>query len=76
MLMVDVEGMLDANRQLIRTLSITEANVLVASGVAGGGMAAKVEACAMALAGGVARVRIGNLNSLSSADGGTVIKSG
>lgn len=76
MLMVDVAGMLDARKQLIRTLSIAEATALVASGVAGGGMAAKVEACAMALMGGVARVRIGNLPALSAADGGTVITSG
>lgn len=76
LLMVDVDGMLDEKKQLIRTLRMSEANAMVASGVAGGGMAAKVDACGMALAGGVPRVRIGNLRSLSSADGGTVIKSG
>ncbi|MBC8086477.1 MAG: acetylglutamate kinase [Phycisphaerae bacterium] len=73
MLMIDVEGMLDAQKQLIPALNLTEANALVATGVAGGGMAAKIEACAMALAGRVGRVRIGNLVALSRADGGTLV---
>lgn len=73
MLMLDVEGVLDASKQLIPTLSIAAAIDLVNSGVAGGGMAAKIEACAMALSGGVPRVRVGNLLALSRADGGTVV---
>lgn len=75
MLMIDVDGLLDGEKQLIRSLTIADANELVARGVAGGGMAAKLEACAMALTGGVARVRIGNLSALSSAGGGTVVSS-
>jgi acetylglutamate kinase len=73
LLMLDVDGVLDSSKQLIPALSIAEAISLVNSGVAGGGMPAKIEACAMALQGGVRRVRIGNLSALSLSDGGTVI---
>ncbi len=73
LLMLDVDGVLDASKQLIPTLTIADAVTLVRSGVAGGGMAAKIEACTLALHGGVSRVRIGNLSALSRADGGTVI---
>jgi len=54
-------------------LPLDDARALVASGVAGGGMAAKLDACAQALAGGVARVRIGDLAALTVPDAGTAI---
>lgn len=71
--MADVPGVLDGDHQRIATLSLASANALVASGVAGGGMAAKLDACAQALAGGVRRVRIGDLAALNVANAGTSI---
>lgn len=72
-LMADVPGVLDGDRQRIAQLSLDAARELVASGVAGGGMAAKLDACAAALAGGVTRVRIGDLAALTVPDAGTAI---
>jgi acetylglutamate kinase len=72
-LMADVPGVLDGNKQRLAQLSIDAARALVASGVAGGGMAAKLDACAMALAGGVHRVRIGDLAALTVPSAGTAI---
>ena len=72
-LLADVPGVLDANRQRIPVLSLESARALVTSGVAGGGMAAKLDACARAWAGGVIRVRIGDLAALSIPDAGTLI---
>jgi acetylglutamate kinase len=72
-LMADVPGVLDGDKQRIDTLTLDDARALVASGVAGGGMAAKLDACAMALAGGVTRVRIGDLAALTVPEAGTAI---
>lgn len=72
-LVADVPGVLDADKQRIDTLTMRDANALVAAGVAGGGMAAKLDACAQALAGGVGRVRIGDLAALRHAELGTRI---
>jgi acetylglutamate kinase len=72
-LLADVPGVLDAQKARIAQLTLADAEALVASGVAGGGMAAKLEACAQALAGGVSRVRIGDLAALSVPDAGTAI---
>lgn len=72
-LLADVPGVLDGAKARIARLTLADAAALVASGVAGGGMAAKLEACAQALAGGVARVRIGDLAALDVPDAGTAI---
>jgi len=72
-LMADVVGVLDGDRQRIPVLPLEAARALVASGVAGGGMAAKLDACAIALSGGVTRVRIGDLAALTDPDAGTSI---
>lgn len=72
-LMADVPGVLDGSKALIRELSLDDAAMLVEQGIAGGGMAAKLDACARALAGGVARVRIGDLNAMEQHDAGTAI---
>jgi acetylglutamate kinase len=72
-LMADVPGVLDGDKQRIATLTLDDARALVTSGVAGGGMAAKLDACAMALAGGVTRVRIGDLAALTVPAAGTAI---
>ena len=71
--MADVPGVLDGHKLLLPTLTLDAARDLVASGVAGGGMAAKLDACAAALAGGVLRVRIGDLAALTVPDAGTAI---
>ena len=73
LLIADVEGVLDEAKQLIPQLSVDEARVLIASGVAAGGMAAKLEAAHAALAGGVARVRVADLAALTDPKRGTVV---
>ena len=47
--LTDVPGLYDSSKKLIRKLSPQDARELVASGVAAGGMVAKIEACLMAL---------------------------
>lgn len=69
-LVADVPGVLD-NGALIRSLDLEQAESLVASGVAAGGMAAKLEAAAAALHGGVLRVRIAGLDGIGDPDAGT-----
>lgn len=71
-LVADVAGVLD-NGVVIRSLDLDHAESLVASGVAAGGMAAKLEAAAAALHGGVARVRIAGLDGIGNPDAGTRI---
>jgi acetylglutamate kinase len=73
LLVADVEGVLDANESLIPQLDVDEARALIASGVAAGGMAAKLEAAHAALAGGVRTVRIADLDALTNAERGTFI---
>ena len=75
LLMVDVEGVLNGSRELIPQLTLAEAHQLVANGLAGGGMAAKLEACEIACSGGVPSVRIGNLEALTVPTAGTEITS-
>ena len=47
--LTDVPGLCDSSNKLIRRLSPDDARELLASGVASGGMAAKIEACLVAL---------------------------
>jgi len=47
--LTDVPGLYDGSKKLIRKLSPQDARELVTSGVASGGMVAKIEACLMAL---------------------------
>jgi acetylglutamate kinase len=56
--LTDVGGVLDATGQTIPRLAPTAARELVTSGVAHGGMQAKLEAAASAVHGGVGQVRI------------------
>lgn len=72
-LLADVAGVLDADRQRIAVLTLDDARALVASGIAGGGMAAKLDACAFALMNGVDHVRIGDLAALTVPLAGTAI---
>jgi acetylglutamate kinase len=71
LLVADVAGVLDDTGAVIAELDGATAQALVASGVAKGGMAAKLEAGALALRGGVRRVRIGNLRAITDASAGT-----
>jgi len=57
-LLTDVEGVKDANGELIRQLSVEEARKLVSEGAIREGMIPKVECCIEALSGGVARTHI------------------
>ncbi len=71
LLVADVAGVLDEAGAVIAELDGSAAQSLVASGVAKGGMAAKLEAGALALRGGVRRVRIGDLRAITDAAAGT-----
>lgn len=71
LLIADVPGVLDDAGAVVPQLDEVASRALVASGVAKGGMAAKLEAGALALRGGVGRVRIGNLHAITDAAAGT-----
>ncbi len=72
LLISDVEGVLVAGAA-VGQLDADVARQLIRSGVARGGMAAKLEAALDALARGVPRVRIGALRALTDDTSGTVI---
>jgi acetylglutamate kinase len=71
-LVADVSGVRD-ERGYCEALDLGDAARLIASGIAADGMAAKLEAAASALAGGVARVRIGGLEAITDPRAGTRI---
>jgi acetylglutamate kinase len=56
--LTDVSGVLDANKSVVPLLTIDDCNALIASGVATGGMQAKLNAASDAVAQGVLEVRI------------------
>ena len=56
--LTDVEGVLDGNRQVRPVLTAAESQNMIATGVATGGMQAKLNAALAALSGGVGQVRI------------------
>jgi len=59
--LTDVEGLrsdVDDPGTLLRQVTAADLDAMVASGVAGGGMAPKAEACARAVRGGVARAHV------------------
>lgn len=58
LLLTDVEGVKDADGQLIRTLSSTQAQKLIDDGVAKAGMIPKIECSLDALRGGVKKVHV------------------
>jgi acetylglutamate kinase len=80
--LTDVDGVLDANKQLIKELTVAEAKRLIASGVISGGMVPKVETCFAALERGVEGVVILNgktphavlLELFTDSGAGTLIK--
>jgi acetylglutamate kinase len=57
-LLTDVEGIRDADGEIIPTLGAADAQRLIAAGVIAGGMIPKVECCLSALAGGVGKTHI------------------
>lgn len=69
-LVADVAGVLE-NGKVIPSLDREQSESLIASGVAAGGMAAKLQAAAVALHAGVARVRIAGLDGIGNPDAGT-----
>jgi acetylglutamate kinase len=73
LLIADVEGVRDAQGELAPFLSIESAQELISSGVAAGGMAAKLESAHAALLAGVDRVRICDLAGLADSECGTFI---
>ena len=72
--LADVPGVLDAGA-LVPTLDAERAQALIASGVAAGGMATKLEAALAALAGGVRRARVASLAALDDPAAGTHVVS-
>jgi acetylglutamate kinase len=71
-LVADVAGVLE-NGIVIPSLDPAQVAALVSSGVAAGGMAAKLEAALAALHAGVARVRIAGLEGIGNPDAGTLV---
>lgn len=69
-LVADVPGVLE-NGAVIGSLDLEQAGALVSSGVAAGGMAAKLDAAAAALHSGVACVRIAGVEGIGNPDAGT-----
>lgn len=57
-LLTDVDGVLDAQSQLISQLSVEECRGLIASGTIKGGMIPKMDCCIQALSGGVGRTHV------------------
>jgi acetylglutamate kinase len=56
--LTDVEGVLDGSKNILRSLTPSASRELIATGVAAGGMQAKLEAALASLAGAVEQVRI------------------
>lgn len=72
LLLADVPGVI-AHGSPVAALDPDSAMALVRDGTAGGGMAAKLEAACAALARGIPRVRIGDLQALTNTELGTVL---
>jgi acetylglutamate kinase len=68
-----VEGVRDADGVTFQSLSGDSARELITTGIAAGGMAAKIESACEALAGGVGSARICDLNGLVDDQVGTFI---
>ena len=75
LLVADVPGVLE-DGIVLPALAPDDVRRLVASGAASAGMLAKLEAAAAALAGGVPRVRIGDLAAFEDPTRGTVVRPG
>ena len=71
MFIVDVEGVLDADNQVVGNLTLDQAREMVATGTAAAGMAAKLESAEAALVNGVSSVRICPLRGITDSQCGT-----
>ncbi len=71
----DVAGVREGSGIQVVEMDISSARELIATGAAGGGMAAKLEAAMAAIEGGVSRVRIGGIEMLGDPTAGTLIRS-
>ena len=72
LLIADVGGVM-SDGAVIPRLRVPVARELIAGGTAAGGMRAKLEAALTAVAGGVERVRIGDIAAIDDATRGTVL---
>ena len=73
LLIVDVEGVLDSEGQLVTTLTLGQARDMISNGTATAGMAAKLESAESALVSGVSSVRICALRGIIDAQCGTFL---
>lgn len=73
LLVADVAGVLDTAGAPIARLDASEALALINSGVATGGMIAKLQASLRALEQGVTRVRIGDISAIPDLATGTLV---
>jgi acetylglutamate kinase len=71
LLLADVPGVLDAAGSLVPAIPADAVDGMIASGVARGGMSAKLQAAVRALAAGVSAVRISDVNALLDPEAGT-----
>ena len=73
LLVADVDGVRGEDGEVIQSLSADSASELIANGVAGGGMVAKLESATAALGSGVNRVKVCSLSGITDAASGTLI---
>src|SRR4029079_7701201 len=72
LLVADVAGVM-RDGQVIEHLTSDDAKAMIADGTASAGMRAKLEAALSAVAGGVARVRISDIDAIVDASRGTFL---
>ena len=70
---VDVEGVLDGEHQVVSSLTVEQAREMIANGTAAAGMAAKLESAETALINGVSSVRICSLRGVGDPGVGTFL---
>jgi acetylglutamate kinase len=73
LLIVDVEGVLDGDGQVVSSMTLDQARGMISNGTATAGMAAKLESAECALLNGVAAVRICSLRGVADAQSGTFL---
>ena len=73
MYIVDVEGVLDGDDQVVGNLTLEQAREMIANGTAAAGMAAKLESAEAALTNGVGSVRICPLRGVTDTQCGTFL---
>jgi acetylglutamate kinase len=71
LLLADVPGVLDPSGALVPVISIDAVDDMIASGIARGGMSAKLQAARRALSAGVTAVRISDVSALANPGVGT-----